>query len=395
MCIRLYLRGALKAGLLLLPLLVGIVSCKDEILPDRYGECSVSLEELADILSRLPIGQEQMDEVFAAVSSSSGNGYDEEYMMADLFDSPGSGVGEAPATKAGEPRWERPMRALIEEYLSHRYETRAGEDYSTEEYIAALMDSDAQIYWPYSESWDGVTLPVITFDPQTTAYANIGYELCADGSVVETVVTEEVARERPVWVVNRNDDSAFPTIETLRRDDPDWGRGGGIRVKSEDVEEPESQTLYLKSFQANRNFDPWFAGASEFFVKCGSIEDFTASTEAEMRLYSPSVTDFMIVVKRDMIGQRLSYEAVMVSDWTDQLSSLAFLITEDDGGTRTSWKCSATVRIKSKSYGFDIEIPFNSYDDIVWRGQLSRKYFTKKNNVEGHFGDVYITFQIE
>jgi hypothetical protein len=101
-----------------------------------------------------------------------------------------------------------------------------------------------------------------------------------------------------------------------------------------------------------------------------------------------------VVVKRSQIGQKIPFNAVIVSEWTEQLESLAFMITEDDGGTLTTWKFSAQVKIKSKGYGFDIEIPFNSRDDIVWRGQLTRKYLEKNNNVEGHFGDVYLTFGI-
>ena len=390
-------RDALKAGWFLAPLLaICLLSCEKDYSYDQSAKCSMSLEDLSGILSHLPLAQEHLDEVYAAVTSSTGNGYDEEYTFASLFSSPGEGVGaEAPTTRADGSRWEHPMRSLIESYLTEKYATRAGDYLSAQEYLDALATSDAQIYWPYSESWDGRTYPIITFDPQVDTYSNIGYEMSPDGTVTEVVVDEQTARERPVWVINRNEDSAYPTIETLRRDNPDWGRGGGgVVVKSGDSVD-ETMTLTLKTFQANRNFDCWFAGASEFFVKCGSIEDFTATTEAELRLYSPTITDFMIVVKRDQVGKKIPYEAVLVSDWTEQLTSLALLITEDDGGTLTSWKCSASVKIKSKSYGFEFEIPFNSYDDIVWRGSLSRKYFEKKNNVEGHFGDVYVTFSIE
>ena len=70
------------------------------------------------------------------------------------------------------------------------------------------------------------------------------------------------------------------------------------------------------------------------------------------------------------------------------------MVHEDDGGSRTSWKCSAEVKIKSKTTGFDIEIPFRTRDDIVWRGQLSRAYLEKYSGKTGHFGDVDIKFEI-
>lgn len=129
-------------------------------------------------------------------------------------------------------------------------------------------------------------------------------------------------------------------------------------------------------------------------MKIGAVEDFTATTEAEMKLYVPAVTDFMIVVKRNQVGKPQPFNAVLVSDWTDQMVNCAFLITEDDGGTRTDWNCTALVRIASKSYGVEMKIPFNSRDDIVWRGQLAGKWFQANSNVVGHFGDVDLTFEV-
>ena len=62
-----------------------------------------------------------------------------------------------------------------------------------------------------------------------------------------------------------------------------------------------------------QHYDSWFRGASEFWVKCGSVQGFTASTEAELRLYQPSVTDFMISVKRDQLGVTLPFDAVIIA----------------------------------------------------------------------------------
>jgi hypothetical protein len=126
----------------------------------------------------------------------------------------------------------------------------------------------------------------------------------------------------------------------------------------------------------------------------GSVEDFRASTEAELRLYQPSVTDFMIVVRRNQVGEVIPFNAVLVSEWTEQLQSCAFMVTEDDGGTRTTWKAAATVKYNSKQYGIEVELPLNQRDDIVWRGSLTSRYFEKYNGDPVHFGGVDVTFEL-
>ncbi len=407
--------------------LVAVISCEEldnDINSHSDGdEPFVAVEDVAKILSVLPLEKEHLEEVFDAVSSSSDNGYDDEYTMQDLFSSPGAGVGDAfsaSKNKSGKTRYERPLRELIGEHLlsGNDFQLKSGTGVpgtpvSAESYLAALQSSDIQIYWPFVESWDGKTYPIITFDPSDGSETNIGYRLAVDGNgmrtVEEVLVDENMARNNPVWVVNRNDDAEYTSLEILRRQDPDWGSGGSVIVRPRSdsphvkhgyqfpgkVKRSSSvRTLVLKDIVLKRNFDSWFSGASELFVKIGSVEDFVASTEAELKLYTPAVTDFMIVVKRNMAGTAIPFNAVLVSDWTEQLEQCAFMITEDDGGTRTSWKCSAVVKVASKSYGFEVNLPFNTRDDIVWRGKLSRRYIEKNDNVTGHFGDVDLTFEI-
>lgn len=384
---------------------------------NEEGALPVSLEDVALLLSEINIGEEQLREVSDAVSSSSENGYDEEYTMRDLFSCPGAGVGDSSIPgklKSGESGYRSPMRDMIREHLlsgasvlsKSMPKKREAFTSSVDVFLKALESSDIQIYWPFSEDWDGESLPVITFDPCDGSETNIGYRAVDDGSGVRTVeeviVDERFASEYPVWVVNRNDDAGFTSLEMLRRQDPEWGTGGGsVIVKLQTLPSARAassdtpvRTLILKDFTMLRNYDPWFAGASEFFVKIGSVEDFTASTEAELKLYNPAVTDFMIVVKRKYVGKPRPFNAVLVSEWTDQLEKCALMITEDDGGTRTSWKCSAVVKVASKSYGFEINLPFNTRDDIVWRGQLSRRYLEANDCVTGHFGDVDLTFEV-
>ena len=368
---------------------------------DKVGDIYIELDEVAEIFSALPLNSSHVAEVHDAVTSSSSNGYDEEYTMKDLFLTPGQGVG-GNLTRS-DVLYQRPLRDLIESHVRSQVGTKSGgKIYDAESFLTALTLSDIQIYWPFSDLWDGETLPIITFDPEDGSDVNVGYRLFSkdDGShcVEEVIVDEEVACGCPVWVVNRNSDAEFTTLEMLRREDPEWGEGGGTIIIKPETKVSSSdeplKSLVLKDFTMNRNYDSWFAGASEFFVKVGSLDDFTASTEAELKLYNPMITDCMIVVKRSQVGKPQPFNAVLVSDWNPQMTHCALMITEDDGGTKTNWKCTALVRIASKSYGVELDLPFNSRDDIVWRGHLTSRWLESNSNTVGHFGDVDLTFEL-
>ena len=394
--------------------LAGLLAASCEILDDDIDKhdptrAAVPLSEVAQVLANIPLGADQMSEVFGAVSSSSENGYDEEYMMYDLFGTPGAGVGDdrLPLSKAPELSGV-PLRDMIADYVKSQAVTKSGSGIGDPSgWLERLAESDVQIYWPFSESWDGEELPLITFDPEDDSDVNIGYRIIEDSEgfrrIEEVLVDEAVAKDSPVWVVNRNTDAGYTTLEMLRREDPDWGEGGGsIIVGPGSGPKPSSKaqsgstvrSLILKDFTMNRNFDSWFAGASECFIKVGAFEDFTATTEAELRLFTPSITDFLIVVKRSQMGTPVPFNAMVFSEWTDSVESFAFMIIEDDGGAIKDWNCTALVRVESRSYGIELKIPYRSYDDIVWRGTLGRKWFEASSDTVGHFGDVDLTFEL-
>ncbi|MBO4475094.1 MAG: hypothetical protein J5737_00005, partial [Bacteroidales bacterium] len=169
----------------------------------------LSARGLARMFASLPMEPSHLREVYDAVGRSSGNGYDEEYTLDSLLMCPGAGVG--PGTRADTGA--RPLRDLVCDYLSGHAATRAGVD----DIVHLLADSGYQLYWPYSEDWDGETYPVITFDPGFGAESNYGYELApGDGGavIVDTLdVDEAMAMRRPVWVVNSNSDAAFTPLE--------------------------------------------------------------------------------------------------------------------------------------------------------------------------------------
>lgn len=381
----------------------------------------VSLQDVAIMLSGVELGADRVTEVHDAVLSSFSNGYDEEYMLSDLLTDPGSGVGKErlKGSLRGDSSpmsYGRPLRDLFTNWCDSLARqgtksvprTKAG--ISAQDYLDYLQQSDMQIYWPDCDRWDGIRMPVITFAPEDgSATSNVGYYLDDNGNIVETLVDEQMVQNRPVWVINRNDDSSFTTLDIMKKNEPDWKEGGRIVVTpssgkfgssgygsgTKATSSSSGRMLVLKSFKMLRQYDGWLRGASEFFVKMGAIDSFSASTEAELKLYDPQITDFMVVVRRRELGEEKQLGAILVTDWTDQLDDSAFMVIEDDGGTQTSWKCSGTVKIASKSYGFDVTLPLRSYDDIVWRGKLSRKYLTSAESVTGRFGDTEICFATE
>ena len=385
----------LSLGLLLALSLAACEGQKNSLDPAAAeGDSLFTLSDVAKILSDLPLEGEHLAEVHDAVSASSGNGYDEEYLLSDLFSAPGAGVGDdGPPTKAGG--YKTPLRDLFSDYLARKYGTKGGAA-DVERYINALSDSDMQIYWPYSEDWDGKSFPIVTFDPGYGAESNYGYEIRIDKSgahVVDSVlVTEQVAMERPVWVINRNDDAAFTPLELLNK---------AQTAKNDDKKGTGKEyILSIQDFKMLRNYDSWFGGASEFFVKTGAVDGFKATKDEDLKNYTPSMTDFMIVVKRRQVGKKVPFNAVLLTNFTDQMEKIAFMVIEDDGGTTTSWKCSAVVKYNSKQYGFELEIPYKDKDDIVWRGQLTRNFFQELfdkggGTLTGRFGDVEITFALK
>lgn len=376
--------------------LAGCEELDDEV---KESQNRLTKATVAKVLSSVPIGQGQMKEVRDAVTASSENGYDEEYLMRDLFSRPGTGVGNERATKSVAREYEVPLRNLIENRVKNLTKSTSSESsgldgLGPEEWLRELENSDMQIYWPYSEEWNGKDFPTITYDPDNGSDVNIGWRITDEG-VEEVMVDEDYALEHPVWVVNSNEDSCHLTLELLRQENSEIGEGGEIIVNpsTKVVLETPLKTLMLKEFKMKEHYDSWFRGASEFFLKLGSVEDFTASTEAELKLYSPSITDFMVVVKRKEKGKSKLINTILVSEWSEQLTSCAFMIVEDDGGTRTSWKCEAVVKYNSKSYGFNLDIPFNSRDDIIWRGELSARYIETYETEPNNFGNLELIFE--
>lgn len=390
---------------------ITLLSCEKS--PNKGNDSSLensltTLGGVARMLASLPIEEEQISEVWNAVNSSISNGYDEEYMMRDLIGSPGAGVGEPPESRATtRAAYGKPLRDLIAGYIEEGLSsgtmrpfpsTKGGSADEVDAWLDELSSSGMQIYWPFADSWDGEQKPLITFDPGFGATSNFAYEISwQDGAFRASepiYVDENVAASRPVWVINRNDDSEGTPYQLFAR-----ARAKASGKDFDFDDEPDKvfsdNNLLIKDFTMLRQYDSWFCGASEFYIQAGSVYAKYSNTEVNPGNFSPEVTQLMIVVRRGQVKKKIQFEALLLSGFPDELEQIALLVTESDGGTRSGWKCSAKVMIKSKSYGVDMELPFESNDDMVWRGAVSMDYLRNLGSSEGRFGDVRITFEVQ
>ncbi len=165
-------------------------------LPDDNYEYSVdSLKDVAFALVKLQPTIEMCKEVHAATQKAISLGLDETYYFVEML-----GKGEQ-ITKSSEIK-----REILSKLAT------LPEDNNIKQLFDQMSENNSvlqkyQIYWPYSENWDGKEMPTITFkskeSPLIPQEENIGY-LIKGEEVEDVLVNEEYAKTHPVWIINTN-----------------------------------------------------------------------------------------------------------------------------------------------------------------------------------------------
>ena len=258
--------------------------------------------------------------------------------------------------------------------------------------ITRLIEGDYQIYWPYSEYWDGETLPAVTFVPELADsiqvfYGSTGYQI-SDAGVEKIVVDEDLLREGAVWVVSIAD---IPYAEL-----PDFNAGErekdgvcylGRRDADAECDRPtmapqsESGKLEpwgkfcLGKFMADYQFDKWCRGGSEFDISFTQYSGDYISTLKELREVRATTTTIRFVRTRDDIRSRRWIDFndfVLEPRWYDNEDGV-FSIREINGGERITQQFVCTMGVGGEKYGFlsedyDIE---RENDVVCYRNSIA------------------------
>lgn len=248
--------------------------------PD-YNESEDS-EKIAQLMTSIPLTKEIVNEVFSATQKGLENGIEESYYFADV-------LSDTPAKSASRASSESQESFLGCELRSALSKTRSNSQIDAD----LLQYGDYQIYWPYSEDWDGETQPVITFVPKDENQLwNYGYKQTDNG--IETVIVDEKYMEsNPVWIINKAD---FSYDELPNFNNGEFVKNGISYCPRKIItDETPNQTLstrvsglpvytvYLGKLMSDHQFDKVWSGGSEFAIRMGAIEHMEITSEEQVK----------------------------------------------------------------------------------------------------------------
>ncbi len=357
-------------------IILSLVSCnKDTLLSSdnaivsevEDNSSASELEHYAKLISQMDITLDMITEVNKEVNNSVKKGYDEDVTFKQL-------INQVINSKEGTNLFASALLAKLKEERNILNSKNSGSE--IEDLMTELEEKGYNIYWPYSDDWDGVSKPVITFAPEKDQDWNYAYPL-EEGEDEVILVDEEYAIQNPVWVINNSE------------------RIEGIKIyDNTDLTVTESPVpgninkyviaLNLGEFRSEKNHDSWLWGGSEYVIQAGAPDKFNFESGSNLTILDQNVTAVGVYFTRKEIKNKTkkTLNIPIVSEWKPELQNIAFMIHEHDYGRWTDEEFNLKVIIDGKNYEITGKLPLQKHDDLIYRHTFARNYiFSTINNL--------------
>lgn len=342
----------------LLSMIILPVSCSDvQIEQERTKqEELINKSEMLDAITSIKIDETIANEVFNLVCLSIEKGLDENLYLRELWE-------DEPLVKVSSANGAPVLKSRLSQFFAQEIKTKGND------IIEIMNNSNWVIYWPYSENWDGKTMPVITPVPDNIKQEwNYGYRIKYDESgkqrIEQVYVDDDFAYENPVWIIKEGFDyDALPNFnqgETTKN---------GLTYLMPKTK-TGTDTIHIWTFhraQVTKQYDSLFEGASNFKltitypIQEGSVNANTIHTFAFLRSE---------IRKKEWKTLNL----LLNSDWTEEQISNGLHIVETDGGV----EMERTMVTKYKLFGVEYEITnkvkYQDDDDFIDSQVYARTY---------------------
>jgi hypothetical protein len=256
-----------------------------------------------------------------------------------------------------------------------------------------LIHENVQIYWPYSEDWDGIEEPVMAFNPMVdnveliTAYRRV---VSKDGVInLETLkINEEYAKKHPVWIINQNENDYKNLPDFANNEFTKFGVtyampqkiiNNNIKTKSE---YPLNSPNYVYNIQIGKimcttQWDTWVAGGSEFrFRMVGAYDSGEAGVLGD---FSTGVVSYDLT-RRDINYSHIKDVYALINmDWEPDETFNGFALWEEDGGANNQ---TVSFNIGYKGATVSSSFKIGNVDDLVYQIGMERVDFFSTNEYD-------------
>lgn len=336
---------------------------KEESNLDQIDEKAVSEETLSDVkklqdiakmVTNIATDNTQFNEIMFGVKANLEVGLDEQYCFKDILYPEQSKLKKLRTKSRGE---------FADKFIKLLKSDSKG----ITELEQFILDNDVQIYWPYSENWDGKTVPVITFDPKNGKEENIGYKIRRiknNKTEIETVmVNDDYAYENPVWIIN-NSEISPDNMEEHNVIVP--GGGGGSGGGGTNTTTNVVYQLSIGHVRSSKQYDNIFHGGSEFkfCILGGNIISMTSAES--FRNISTVILDRRRIRTNSFKECWYELEDNWIKDTDNNETGRKFgLIEYDDKKTKYEMSFSPTVVVDKVSVSLG-EISATFYSEESW-----------------------------
>lgn len=402
-------------SIILAMLCIAFASCEkqqDNVLDNKIQTEKTSTEyEYSKVIRKMNLTPDMCKEIHNYVNQSIAFGLDEEVRFIEVLNT--NETSKVLTRTNDEPS------SFSESFMLATAKTRSN---ANSENFIDLENSEVQIYWPYSEYWDGVTPPTITYAPEDINQDwNYGYitRTNEDGSTYEeqVIVNDAYALENPVWIINSN--------ETPYNELPCFTNGENSKNSimfangnpQENTEESKENTsfvsvtphlpyptncvysVYLESLSCTKQYDNIFRGGPEFIIQLGQSDDYVID-EHNLTSLNMAVSLVRVNLTRSEVnvGAPKYVYAIINSDWLPEENDAAFMIHEKDPyGKQTNWVASLSITWEGKVYGASVSIPYGTKDTMIYKNRYTRDFIFSTNNINKTHGsgDVLWTLNVK
>lgn len=339
---------------------------------------------------------EEAHRVHNAVSDALSVGLDEVYYLREYASS---------STSENRVSCQQPtaISKMFQSILSELGTERTPE-YSTQATTSSinLFNNDRlEIYWPYSDNWDGSTTPVVAYAPANLSSLNAEGYILINGSLQKVTVNEEYCMNHPVWLITENEtpytllpkftngeivspdgilystNSNAPTSNGFYPSLPNPNESTNYSIK-----EPVA-TVLLGYVRSEKNHDSWLAGGSEYVFRFMSLTNTDLTCESDTSKCVPDLARTKVCFTRKEIKNKTQKDlgAIAVSDWKKSLDNIVMTLVEEDGGSNgTPFEATINVTYAGQKYGIEVSIPRGNLDDLIATRTYARTYIFSSNN---------------